>query len=209
MFDNSLLEALTASLTGQVSTFFDDINASGPQPIARFDTSRIGSVYVLYSATGLPLSVGVIGDGPRKRGRQAPPQDVARVREAVPNAVYCSVDVGDSALAESLARLIQQLFSTVLPMNGRVSAGATIGAGKRRGRPPGSGAKAGRKRGRPAKVAANGLRRGPGRPRKIQAENGVVKRGPGRPRKNPEGVAAAPKRRGRPKGSKNKPKAVA
>ena len=72
----------------------------------------------------------------------------------------------------------------------------------RRGRPPGSGRKSGaaanaskgpkRRRGRPRKVQmqrSGQLKRGPGRPRKVDqaAASAPVKRGPGRPRKSQQG----------------------
>ena len=50
--------------------------------------------------------------------------------------------------------------------------------------------------------ATEGVKRGPGRPRKnpLPAEAGAVKRGPGRPRKNPQPEAAPVKRGpGRPR----------
>lgn len=196
-FDDSLLEALTASLARQVGSYFDSISAGGPRPLAQFNTSEKNTVYVVYSASGLPLSVGCLTEGPRKRGRQGPPADVLQIRTNVPGATYASISVKNGELAENLVRLIQQLFGAVLPFNKTgLPQAKTAGAKKRRGRPPGSG----RKRGRPAKAASAAVaRRGPGRPR-INVTAGAqppVKRGPGRPRKNaasPTGVKRGPGR---------------
>lgn len=199
--DSSLLEALTASLASESGNYLTDTDATAPKPLSQFSSEK-NSIYVIYTASGFPISLGSISDGPKKRGRQGPPSDVAMIRSTVPNAIYCSVAVGNSELAENLVRLMRQLFGHTLLLNSGSVSRASGDAPKRRGRPPGAKGK----RGRPAKSAgaAEGVKRGPGRPRKIHIADGVsvAKRGPGRPTTNPAQAIQPPKKKKIKKGNR-------
>ena len=201
------IDELASQLIQQIGSYFERISASASRSIEQFpDAGQSNYLYVLYSASGMPLHAGcVVGEG---RGRA--PRELQTLTTSGAVASFRTVELGNENLAVQLDRLVRELFHPALPFveqpTGTSAAAATGGNGRRRGRPA---AKAtGRRRGRPRKedAAAGGSngRRRPGRPRK-NAEAGTeatVRRRPGRPRKNAEagGEAAAPRRRpGRPR----------
>jgi hypothetical protein len=216
MSNQSSIDSLAASLIQMIGSFFESITSSPSRPLTDFNPGHT-SIYVIYSASGIPLSVGHVARN-TTRGRQAPPADAAALR-TVPGTVYRMVEVGDEVLAANLARLMVDLFSTMLPFSTNGNERRVVvnheeqiaEVPKRRGRRPGSkgAAKGGRKRGRRAvasqemspdgavaAVAEPPRRRGrkPGSKNKPKVKNGG------------DVTGSTPKRRGRPPGSKNRPK---
>lgn len=135
-------------------------------------------------------------------------------------ASYRLVEAGSEAIAIQVAQIINDLFSVILPLSGRLGDSDTVGEAvetptRRRGRQKGSGNErmkkdangAGRRRRTKAEMAAaNGVdreevsRRKPGRPKKVLEEGGadVTPKRRGRPaRVQAEDGIEIPKRRGR------------
>jgi hypothetical protein len=213
------INELASQLIQQIGSFFERISASPSRGIAQFPVAgQSNYLYVLYSGSGMPLHAGCVV-GERGRG----PREAQSLLDSGAVASFRTVELGDENLATQLDRLIRELFAPALPFVGRGDgqSAAPSTNGRRRGRPPGSGAATKGRRGRRARTqdAAAGkgngrrgrrkaapaegvVKRGPGRPRKNAAAEEKPRRGPGRPRKNAAEapVAAAPRRKpGRPR----------
>jgi hypothetical protein len=205
------IDELASQLIQQIGSYFERISASPSRAIAQFpDDNQSNYLYVLYSASGMPLHAGCVVGNDGRRGRG--PRELQSLTSSGAVGSFRTVELGDENLAMQLDRLIRELFHTALPfaeqpMAVEAVAGAAAGTGRRRGRPPGSGKGNGRRRGRRAAQAedagganSNGRRRG--RPAKKGAATVAGKRGPGRPRKNTAEAVEAPRRGpGRPRKS--------
>lgn len=188
-------DELALQLIQHIGSFFERINASSPRSITQFpDARQRNYLYVMYSASGMPLHAGYVEGDSALAARE-----LKALTSSGAVASFRTVEVGNENLAAQLDRIIRDLFQSALPFAPAVGNGST--GVRRRGRPPGSGT--GRKRGRPRKqdagTASGNVRRGPGRPRKDAGEPVAVRRGPGRPRKNAEVAGGVKRGPGRPR----------
>jgi hypothetical protein len=220
MNDSPALLELARQLISEVESMLEKIAVTAEEPIASFPYDTASNyLYVLYSATGIPLRAGVVAGVVGKRDVGRLQTDVQRMASSGLISSYKTIEMGSERLARRIGQWFSDLFGAALPLTdvgmtsqglpaAAVESAATSeeGGTRRRGRPAGGskGAKksrgAARRRGRPRKNAVTPSSEGDagtatparrGRPRKGSASEEAP-------------TAASPaRRRGRPSRSEN------
>jgi hypothetical protein len=200
--------AFASSIMSQVENTFENMSVSSPQPIESFPPAE-GShyLYVLNSSRGMPLRAGVISGEAGKRDFNRLQKEAQSLARSGMVTSFRYIELGSERMARTIAKWFAELFGG-MPLSGLGASGdgaAESGLSEAAPTPA-------KRRGRPAGSGKKGRR---GRPRKaapVAAEGSEAPRKRGRPpgSKNVQAAEStgaateAPKRRGRPPGSGKK-----
>src|SRR4051812_26496484 len=144
------LEQLANDLVAAVESMVEKIRTTPELPASSFTSEdRSNFLYVLYSATGIPLRAGVVTGQVGKRDSNALQNDIQRMASSGLVRSYRTLELGSERLVQQVGTWFSELFGSMLPLAGIVgtddrpwitqSSGVEEGsAPKRRGRRPGS-----------------------------------------------------------------------